>query len=67
MENKNPDTKSLQLMRWITFIVVTILFIMAVVKAILSGKELSRELTVVYIIIIGFIWGANIWKFIKIG
>ena len=53
-------------MRWISFIVITLLFATSAVKSIFNGGDIDKVLSGIFVIIIGTAWGANLWKtFIK--
>jgi len=63
METPNNDYR---IIRWISFSVVTILFIISAVKSIIDGNQIDKVLAGLFLVIIGTAWGANLWKtFIK--
>ena len=63
METPNNDYR---IIRWISFSVVTILFVASGVRAIIDGSQIDKALAGIFLVIIGTAWGANLWKtFIK--
>lgn len=70
METKSPvpekPTKEYAIMRWISFGVITLLFALTAIKNIISGTEVDKVISAIFIVIVGTAWGANLWKqFIK--
>lgn len=65
MDEPKPS-KEYSIMRWISFIVITLLFATSAVKSIFNGGDIDKVLSGIFVIIIGTAWGANLWKtFIK--
>jgi hypothetical protein len=58
------NEKQLSVMRWISFGVVTLLFISTAASSILNNHETDKLITAVFLIVLGFAWGANFWKVI---
>lgn len=52
-------------MQWISFVVITGLFTGAVIDNIVKNRSLDKTLAGVFIIVVGFAWGANIAQFIS--
>jgi len=52
-------------MQWISFVAITGLFSSAVIENIINRRELDKTLAGVFIIVVGFAWGANIAQFIS--
>ena len=63
MENPR-ETGSINLMRWVSFTAVTAIFAFASLKAVNDGRETDKIVAGVFLVVVGFVWGANIWKFI---
>ncbi len=65
MDEPKPS-KEYSIMRWISFIVITLLFAISAVKSIFYGGDVDKVLSGIFVSIIGAAWGANLWKtFIK--
>lgn len=63
-QKQKENGYQLFLMRWIGFVVITIVFLAAAIKAIVTNQETDKVIALLFLIIIGFAWGANIWKYI---
>lgn len=51
-------------MRWISFVVITILFIGTAIRAIFYDGETDKILAIIFLVIVGMPWGANLWNII---
>lgn len=64
METPRHENGHLQIMRWITFAIVSILFLTSGIVSIYRGVETDSTLLIAFLAIGGFAWGGQLWKYV---
>lgn len=52
-------------MKWFVTIVASLLLAFSTITRVLNGQEADRTLCIVFVVMGGFVWGANVIEFIK--
>ncbi|MCL5667350.1 MAG: hypothetical protein M1383_06295 [Patescibacteria group bacterium] len=57
--------KQNEIMRWVSFVIVSILLLIAGFKNLKDNQPYDKTLTTLFLVVTGFAWGANLWRFFK--